>query len=370
MRAAGLRDGPEKLAHLQPARCARRDFSDRARRLNRPRARARQRRRRGLLRFARAAWFSDGEKVSEATLLVELRTEELPPKALAKLSLALGSSVLDSLKSHALVAQSSAAQVFSTPRRLAVVVPRVSDSAADSVKEVDGPSVGAKPEAVAGFARKQGIEVAALQQRDGPKGKIYFAKVELKGATLNAALAGIVADALKNLPIPKVMRWGSGEAQFVRPVHGLVMLHGSKVVPGEVLGLKSGNKTHGHRFMAKSEITLGSADEYEKKLLDEGKVLADFGKRKAEIDKQLQAEAKKQNARLGEYQALLDEVTALVEHPTVYVGEFDKAFMEIPQECLILTMRQNQKYFPLFGADGNLLPKFLIVSNMQLADAP
>ncbi len=307
--------------------------------------------------------------MSEATLLVELRTEELPPKSLAKLSLTLGSSVLDSLKSHALVAQSSAAQVFSTPRRLAVVVPRVSDSAADSVKEVDGPSVGAKPEAVAGFARKQGIEAAALQQRDGPKGKIYFAKVELKGATLNAALAGIVADALKKLPIPKVMRWGSGEAQFVRPVHGLVMLHGSKVVPGEVLGLKSGNKTRGHRFMGKSEITLGSADEYEKKLLDEGKVLADFGKRKAEIDKQLQAEAKKQNARLGEYQALLDEVTALVEHPSVYVGEFDKAFMEIPQECLILTMRQNQKYFPLFDADGKLLPKFLIVSNMQVADA-
>ncbi len=155
----------------------------------------------------------------------------------------------------------------------------------------------------------------------------------------------------------------------MRPVHGLVMLHGSKVVPGEVLGLKSGNKTRGHRFMGKSEITLGSADEYEKKLLDEGKVLADFGKRKAEIDKQLQAEAKKQNARLGEYQALLDEVTALVEHPSVYVGEFDKAFMEIPQECLILTMRQNQKYFPLFDADGKLLPKFLIVSNMQVADA-
>jgi len=177
-----------------------------------------------------------------------------------------------------------------------------------------------------------------------------------------------VGAALKGLPIPKVMRWGSGEAQFVRPVHGLVMLHGSRVVPGKVLGLESGNRTRGHRFMGKSEITLDNAGEYEKKMLDEGLVLADFEKRKSAIDRQLQAEAKKQNASPGEYQILLDEVTALVEHPSVYVGEFDKAFLEMPQECLILTMRQHQKYFPLFDTAGKLLPKFLIVSNMQVAD--
>src|SRR6185295_8290722 len=174
--------------------------------------------------------------------------------------------------------------------------------------------------------------------------------------------------ALKKLPVPKVMRWGAGEAQFVRPVHGLVMMHGARVVPGTVLGLQSGSKTRGHRFMGKSESTLGNADEYEKKLLDEGKVLADFGKRKTEIDRQLQAEAKKQKASLGEYQALLDEVTALVEHPNVYVGEFDKAFLEVPQECLILTMQQHQRYFPLFDAAGKLTGKFLIVSNMEVAD--
>jgi glycyl-tRNA synthetase beta chain len=165
-----------------------------------------------------------------------------------------------------------------------------------------------------------------------------------------------------------MMRWGSGDAQFVRPVHGLVMLHGSRVVPGKVLGLESGNRTRGHRFMGAAAIVLLSAEEYERKLLDEGKVLADFEKRKAEIDGQLQAEAKKQKASLGEYQTLLDEVTALVEHPSVYIGEFDKAFLEVPQECLILTMRQNQKYFPLFDAGGKLLPKFLIVSNMKVAD--
>jgi len=181
-------------------------------------------------------------------------------------------------------------------------------------------------------------------------------------------LAEIVAEALKKLPIPKIMRWGTSNAQFVRPVHGLVMLHGARVVPGRVLGLESDNRTRGHRFMSAAEIVLENADTYEKKLLDEGKVLVDFEKRRSEIDRQLQAEARKRNASLGEYQVLLDEVAALVELPTVYVGEFDKAFLEVPQECLILTMRQNQKYFPLFDADQKLLPKFLIVSNMKVAD--
>jgi len=181
-------------------------------------------------------------------------------------------------------------------------------------------------------------------------------------------LAEIVAEALKKLPIPKIMRWGTSNAQFVRPVHGLVMLHGARVVPGRVLGLESDNRTRGHRFMSAAEIVLENADTYEKKLLDEGKVLVDFEKRRSEIDRQLQAEARKRNASLGEYQVLLDEVAALVELPTVYVGEFDKAFLEVPQECLILTMRQNQKYFPLFDAGGKLLPKFLIVSNMKVAD--
>jgi glycyl-tRNA synthetase beta chain len=311
--------------------------------------------------------------MSRATLLVELLTEELPPKALAELAFDFAEEVTDGLilDRFSLFAHGEALspdKIFATPRRLAFLVPNVLSEAEDITKEVDGPPVTAKAEAVAGFAKKHGLDPSALQQRDGPKGKIYFAKVTLKGATLDAKLAGIVAAAVKKLPIPKVMRWGDGEAQFVRPVHGLVMLHGSKIVPGTVLGLQSGNKTRGHRFMGKSEITLTNADEYEKKLLEEGKVLAHLGKRKDEIDRQLQAEAKKQNANLGAYEVLLDEVAALVEHPSVYVGEFDKAFLEVPQECLILTMRQNQKYFPLFDAAGKLTGKFLIVSNMQVAD--
>jgi len=178
----------------------------------------------------------------------------------------------------------------------------------------------------------------------------------------------VVEDALRKLPIPKMMRWGDGDAEFVRPVHGLVMLHGTRIVPGRVFGLESGNRTRGHRFMSSGEIVIKSAEDYEEQLRREGMVIAHFSERRAEIDRLLRAEAARLQAKLGSYEALLDEVTALVEHPTVYVGEFDPAFLAIPPECLILTMRQNQKYFPLFDAAGTLLPRFLIVSNMRVDD--
>jgi len=310
-----------------------------------------------------------GKTPQAKSLLVELLTEELPPKSLAHLGRAFEEGIYDGLVLRGLlIAPSRHPKALATPRRLAVQVPNVLDMASDQSRDFTGPSVKAPPEAVAGFAKKHGIDVEALEQRDTPKGRVFVANVTLKGAALDAVLAEIVVEALKKLPIPKIMRWGTSDVQFVRPVHGLVMLHGSRIVPGRVLGLESGNRTRGHRFMGSTEIVLGNADTYEKKLLDEGKVLVDFDKRKSEVDRQLQAEAKKQNASLGEYQVLLDEVAALVEHPTVYVGEFDKAFLEVPQECLTLTMRQNQKYFPLFDTGGKLLPKFLIVSNMQVAD--
>jgi glycyl-tRNA synthetase beta chain len=304
----------------------------------------------------------------EATLLVELLTEELPPKALRNFSEWFGKFLTSDLSKDGLLLGNSTSHCFATPRRLAIQISFVRDQGVAVHTEQLGPPASAPSGAVAGFARKFGLTVDQLFQLDTPKGKFFACKITKEAVQLEKALATKVEAALKALPIPKMMRWGTGEAQFVRPVHGLVMLHGSRVVPGKVLGLESGNQTRGHRFMGKSEITLGNADEYEKKLLDEGKVQADFGKRKAEIDRQLQTEAKKLNAGLGEYQVLLDEVTALVEHPSVYIGEFDKAFLEVPQECLILTMRQNQKYFPLFDAAGKLLPKFLIVSNMKVAD--
>jgi len=305
--------------------------------------------------------------VNETTLLVELLTEELPPKSLQALGNAFADQLVAEIIKHRLRNHDPKREVFATPRRLAVLIRGAHEKSPESPHTVEGPA-SSNAKAVEGFARKHKVAPESLARIQTAKGEIVVANLTLPGVHLDAVLASIVEGILKKLPVPKMMRWGSGDAQFVRPVHGLVMLHGSRVVPGMVLGLEAGNKTRGHRFMGKSEIALANAEEYEKKLLDEGMVVADFEKRKSEIDRQLQAEAKKQNASLNEYQALLDEVTALVEYPSIYVGEFDKAFLEVPQECLILTMRQNQKYFPLFDAAGKLTGKFLIVSNMKVED--
>jgi len=299
------------------------------------------------------------------SLLVELLTEELPPKSLRQLSEAFRDRLVGELSKAQLTKDSGKA--FATPRRLAVLVPGVSSKGQDRDSEVSGPPAKAAPQAIAGFAKKHGLSVDALQKKTTDKGEVMVARVHVKGLELEKVLAGMVEEALKGLPIPKVMRWGDGDAQFVRPVHGLVMLHGKKTVPGTVLGLKSGNRTQGHRFMGKGAIALANADEYEKALL-EHHVIVDFERRKQDIDKALQTAAAKEKGSLGEYRDLLDEVTALVEQPSVYVGTFDKAFLSVPQECLILTMRQNQKYFPLFDEAGKLLPRFLIVSNMRAAD--
>src|SRR5688572_3555738 len=304
----------------------------------------------------------------EASLLVELLTEELPPKSLRSLGEAFCSTLSADLQRSGFVAEAAPVAAFATPRRLALRIGRIRERSPDVAKEVQGPPLTAAPQAVAGFAKKNGVEVKDLAKAAGAKGEVYVARVTVAGQSLAEALGGKVEAALKALPVAKLMRWGSGEAQFVRPVHGLVLLHGSKIVPGKVLGIDSGNRTRGHRFLGKPEIVLSGADAYEKELLDQGMVLASFSLRKGAIDSALKEEAQRQKAGLGEYESLLDEVTALVEHPAVYVGEFDKAFLDVPQECLILTMRQNQKYFPLFDTGGKLTGKFLIVSNMQVAD--
>jgi glycyl-tRNA synthetase beta chain len=301
-------------------------------------------------------------------LLVEILTEELPPKSLRALSESFRDRLASGLGKAQLVSGSAIARNFATPRRLAVLVPAVAAAGQDREAEVAGPSAKAPAQALEGFARKHGVSVDALERRATPKGEVVVARSKTKGQRLDDILASLVEEALKALPIPKIMRWGDGEAQFVRPVHGLVMLHGKQVVPGTVLGVQSGNRTRGHRFMGRGEIALGSAEEYEARLREEGKVVADFATRRALIDQELQAAAKREQAGLGGYEDLLDEVTALVEHPSVYAGGFERSFLEVPQECLILTMRQNQKYFPLFDAADKLLPKFLIVSNMQVAD--
>jgi glycyl-tRNA synthetase beta chain len=303
-----------------------------------------------------------------ATLLVELLTEELPPKSLTRLAGAFTSNLHVALGNAGLVDSSATSTFFATPRRLTARIAQVLPAAPDRNSEIAGPAASSPPQAVAGFAKKHGVSVETLERRAGPKGEVFVARVQKKGAVLEQILPSLVENALKTLPIAKVMRWGAGDVQFVRPVHGLVMLHGRKVVPGHVLGLESGNRTRGHRFMGKHEIVLASAEEYEAKLREDGMVIADFAARRAEIERQLKAEAERRQATLGTYGDLLDEVTALVEYPQVYAGDFDPAFLEVPPECLILTMRQNQKYFPLFDRAGRLLPGFLIVSNMKVAD--
>ena len=302
----------------------------------------------------------------QASLLVEILTEELPPKSLRALAEAFAARLQADLAKAGLT--HSPARSFATPRRLAVLIADVAARGEDRESEILGPPAKAPAQAIAGFAKKHGLAPEALERRATPKGEILVARVRSAGQMLDAVLATLVENALKALPIAKVMRWGSGEAQFVRPVHGLVMLHGNRVVPGNVLGLQSGNRTLGHRFMAKAPLTIASADGYEG-TLREGHVVGDFAARRAQIERQLKERAAEEKAELGTYTDLLDEVTALVESPTVYTGGFDAAFLEVPQECLILTMRQNQKYFPLFEAGGKLRPRFLIVSNMQVADA-
>src|SRR6267154_1416375 len=308
--------------------------------------------------------------LTPSTLLVELLTEELPPKSLLRIAEVFRDALASNLNGSSLVASPYHARCFASPRRLAVLIPNVVSKAADEPSETSGPSVAAGPKAAEGFAKKHGVPVDTLKRVSTEKGEVYVASYTTKGAQLDEVLPGRVEAALKVLPISKVMRWGEGQAQFVRPVHGLVMMHGKRVVPGTVLGVRAGNTTSGHRFMGAPSIRLSNADDYEARLLKDGRVIADFAARKSEIDKQLRVEAKRQKASLGEYQDLLDEVTALVEFPAIYAGTFDASFLEVPQECLILTMRQNQKYFPLFARDGKLLPKFLIVSNMRVDPRP
>jgi glycyl-tRNA synthetase beta chain len=303
-----------------------------------------------------------------ATLLVELLTEELPPKALKELSEVFAAKLHAGLQKERFLAEVSTVSAFATPRRLAALITQVEERSPDSEREVQGPAVSAPAQAVAGFAKKSGVAVEALRKQQTPKGEMYAATVKTAGSALDVVLAGLAEAALKSLPIPKAMRWGSGTAQFVRPVHGLVMLHGSRIIPGSVLGAASSNRTLGHRFLSAGPITLDHADRYERVLAENGSVIVSFATRRAGIIKELEQAAGK-DAELVGSDALFDEITALVEHPQVYAGEFSKDFLAVPQECLVLSMQQHQKYVPLRDkAKGKLLPRFLFVSNMSAGD--
>jgi glycyl-tRNA synthetase beta chain len=311
------------------------------------------------------------------SLLIELRTEELPPKALSRLSEVFAAQIHAGLAARQLLTAGDSYQSFATPRRLAVMIPGVLAVAPDAaLTEKIMPvavALDANGQPTQALIRKleaKGIPltaVATFEKRPDGKAEALFYTSLVKGVALDEVLAGIVAEALKKLPIPKLMRWGDSDHQFVRPVHGLIMLHGTRVVPGQLLGLHSGKTTLGHRFLSAGEIVIDSPEDYVAKLAA-GKVIASFAERRASIAAQLEARAGELGASLNPTDGLLDEVTALVEWPVVYVGEFEAEYLDVPQECLILTMQQNQKYFPLLDPAKKLINKFLIVSNMQVAD--
>lgn len=309
-----------------------------------------------------------------ATLLIELLTEELPPKALQRLSSSFANDVFAALGEQQLLSADSVCKPYATPRRLAMSISGVAAQQADRIIERKGPAVasgvdaeGRPTKALEGFMRGAGVEFEQLSKTSDGKAEYFVARIEQAGKPLEAYLADIVAQALKKLPIPKLMRWGDSEHQFVRPVHALTMLHGDQIVSGEVLGLSSDNVTRGHRFLSTEAVVLANANSYEETMLYEH-VMVDFDRRQRTISAQLKGKASALSATINPSDTLLDEVTALVEWPAVYVGEFEAEYLEVPQECLILTMQQNQKYFPLLDAGGKLLNQFLIVSNMQVDD--
>ena len=324
-------------------------------------------------------------------LLVELFVEELPPKALKKLGEAFAGQLFEQLQALGLTAADSQVTPYASPRRLAAHITHVAAKAADKPlrTKLMPVSVGldANGQPTPALLKKlqaidAGPEAVAQLQRamDGKAEALFFDSVAT-GATLDVALQKALHEAIAKLPIPKVMTYqlhsgtalpGWDSVQFVRPAHGLVALHGSAVVPVTALGLAAGRATHGHRFEAQQDpIELPDADSYAQALRSQGAVIASFDERRADIAAQLAAAAQKAGSGLQpiEDEALLDEVTALVERPHVLTCQFEKEFLDVPQECLILTMKANQKYFPLLDEGGRLTHQFLVVSNIRPEDA-
>ncbi|MFT5811683.1 MAG: glycyl-tRNA synthetase beta chain [Rubritalea sp.] len=302
--------------------------------------------------------------------LIELGTEELPPKNLKSLSEDFAKLVSQALNDAGLPAVS--VEVYATPRRLGILMRDIPTQQADQIVEKRGPALqaafdeeGNPSKAAQGFARGCGVEVADLMQRETDKGTWLFFEKNETGASLAQILPEVVATAINKLPIAKRMRWGDQAVEFVRPVKWLVMMIGSTVVEGEVLGVRSGNQSQGHRFHAPGHITFENASDYVACLANEGKVVASFDKRKSMIREQIEQSAAKLDGVAHIEEALLNEVTGLVEFPVAVCGTFDAEFLSIPVEALVMTMQDNQKYFALFDQQGGLLPNFITISNIE-----
>ena len=321
--------------------------------------------------------------MSTKSLLVELFVEELPPKSLKKLGDAFGSVLVDSLKAQGLAGADAVATTFATPRRLAVHLTHVLARGADKAVQVKlvpvAVGLDAQGQATPVLLKKLaalGADASVVPQLkravDGKAETLFLDKIEA-GTALPVALQKALDETLSKLPIPKVMTYqladGWSNVKFVRPAHRLLALHGKDVVPVKALGLTADRTTQGHRFESHhAELTVADADGYAQQLERDGAVLASFAARRAEIARQLQSKANAEGLVPIDDAALLDEVTGLVERPNVLLCRFETEFLAVPQECLILTMKQNQKYFPLLDAHGKLTDKFLVVSNIRPAD--
>jgi len=311
--------------------------------------------------------------MSTRDFLVEIGTEELPPKALKTLSQEFGSGIEEGLKKQGLAYE--AMTLYAAPRRLAVLVTGLQSAQQDKAVERRGPALtaafgedGCATPAAQGFARSCGVAVEDLQTLENDQGAWLVFRTHQPGQATGALLPDIVRNALDQLPIPKRMRWGSLNSEFVRPVHWVVMLFGDEVVPCEILSVKAGQETRGHRFHHPQTIYVGEPKAYAPLLETEGHVVADFGARREAIRGQVMEAAASLGGQAMVDEDLLDEVTSMVEWPIAVSGKFEERFLEVPAEALITTMKSNQKYFPVTNKSGALMPYFVTVSNIDSKD--
>ncbi|MEW6997514.1 glycine--tRNA ligase subunit beta [Colwelliaceae bacterium BS250] len=307
--------------------------------------------------------------MSTNTLLVELGTEELPPKSLKTLATAFYDNVIAQLDASDL--SYTSAKWYASPRRLAVVVEQLDAQQADKVVEKRGPAVnvafdadGNATKAAQGWARSNGITVEQADRLATDKGEWLLHKATKSGQSIQALLPAMINTAVAKLPIAKPMRWGSSRIQFIRPVHTVTLMFGSDVIAGEVLGVKSNNQLLGHRFHHQGFVTLNHADDYEASLRA-AYVVADFAERRAKIVSDVNAAASQLSATALLDDDLLDEVAGITEWPVTLVGSFDEEFLQIPAEPLIYSMKDHQKYFPVMDANEQLLAKFIFVTNIE-----
>jgi len=311
--------------------------------------------------------------MSEKTFLVEIGTEELPPKALRSLAESFAANVTAELDAANLA--HGEVKWFAAPRRLALKISNLAESQPDREVEKRGPAISAafdaegKPsKAAEGWARGCGITVDQAERLATDKGEWLLYRAHVKGESAQALLPAMIATALTKLPIPKLMRWGDNNTQFVRPVHTVTLLLGDEVIPATILGIASDRVIRGHRFMGEPEFTIDNADQYPEILFTRGKVIADYEQRKAVIKEGAEEAARKIGGNADLSESLLEEVTSLVEWPVVLTAKFEEKFLAVPAEALVHTMKGDQKYFPVYANDGKLLPNFIFVANIESKD--